>query len=200
MHPGVLFVISAPSGAGKSTLIEMIRPRFPDMLYSISCTTRAPRAHEKEGVQYYFVDKQRFNTMVADGAFLEWKEVHGNLYGTPAAPVRSALKSGRRMILDIDVHGALHVFEKVPESIGIFITVPDVCVLEQRLLSRGSDSKETICTRLNNAPREMKIGEDYPYRILNIDVDQAVEELAAVIKKESDSRGIRSASSGIVRA
>lgn len=191
MHDGALFVISAPSGAGKSTLIEMIRPQFPDMLYSISCTTRAPRVDEEEGVQYYFVDRQRFSDMVADAAFLEWKEVHGNLYGTPAAPVTSALKSGQRMILDIDVQGALQVFEKVEESVGIFITVPDVSILEQRLLDRGSDSQETIRTRLDNAPREIEIGRDYRYQIVNEDLDQAVKDLAAVIRKESDVRGLK---------
>ncbi|MDQ7785594.1 MAG: guanylate kinase [Desulfomonilaceae bacterium] len=185
MARGTLFVISAPSGAGKSTLIEEIRPLFPDMLYSVSCTTRAPRENEQEGVHYYFLDGRRFDALVKAEAFLEWKEVHGNRYGTPAPPVKSALASGRCMVLDIDVQGALQVFEKIDESVGIFITVPSMDVLEQRLRQRGSDSEESIRTRLENAPREMELGAAYEYRIVNDSLEKAVAELAAVIEKES---------------
>ncbi len=188
MAHGILFVISAPSGAGKSTLIEEIRPMFPDLLYSVSCTTRAPRENEKEGVQYYFLDKLRFDSMVKAGEFLEWKEVHGNRYGTPAQPVKSALDSGRCMILDIDVHGAFRVFEKIHRSVGIFITVPDMDVLEARLRQRGSDSEESIRTRLKNAPGEIELGKKYQYQIVNDNLDAAVADLAAVIRKESRCR------------
>lgn len=190
MPQGVLFVISAPSGAGKSTLIERIRPLFPDMLYSISCTTRAPRDYEEDGVQYHFLDDRIFQRMVEDGGFLEWKEVHGNRYGTPMEPVRSALESGRRMILDLDVQGALQVFEKVKESVGVFVTVPDIAMLEQRLRDRGSDSEESIHTRLANAPREIAIGKNYTYQIVNDDLDRAVEELADILRRESSRRGL----------
>ncbi len=184
MPHGKLLVISAPSGAGKSTLIEAIRPMFPDMLYSVSCTTRKPRVNEKEGVHYYFLNEQQFDDMVKDGAFLEWKEVHGNRYGTPAQPVKSAIESGRCMILDIDVQGALQVFEKIDESVGIFITVPDMDVLGKRLRQRGSDSEESIRTRLRNASREIELGGNYRYRIVNDDLDAAVAEMAAVITRE----------------
>ncbi|MFH1116108.1 MAG: guanylate kinase [Pseudomonadota bacterium] len=188
MPNGKLFVISAPSGAGKSTLIEAVRPTFPDMLYSVSCTTRKPRENEKEGAHYYFLDAPRFDDMVRDGAFLEWKEVHGNRYGTPTEPVKSAIGSGRSMILDIDVQGALQVFAKIDESVGIFITVPDMAVLEERLRKRGSDSEESIRIRLGNARREIELGADYRYRIVNDDLDAAVKELAAVIRKELGRR------------
>jgi guanylate kinase len=185
MAHGTLFVISAPSGAGKSTLIEEIRPLFPDVVYSVSCTTRAPRENEKEGVHYYFLDRLQFDTMVKAGGFLEWKEVHGNRYGTPVQPVKDALDSGRCMILDIDVQGALQVFEKIDPSVGIFITVPDMAVLEKRLRQRGSDSEESIRTRLKNAFREIELGKKYRYQIVNDSLDAAVAELAAVIRKES---------------
>jgi len=184
MAHGTLFVISAPSGAGKSTLIEEIRPMFPDMLYSVSCTTRAPRENEKEGVHYYFLDRLQFDNMVKAGGFLEWKEVHGNRYGTPAQPVKNALESGRFMILDIDVQGALQVFDKIDRSVGIFITVPDMDVLEKRLRQRGSDSEESIRTRLMNAPREIELGKNYRYQIINDNLDEAVAALAEVITKE----------------
>jgi len=186
MGKGVLFVISAPSGAGKSTLIDRIRPMFPDMLYSVSCTTRARRGEEKEGVHYYFLDRDRFSTMAANGGFLEWKEVHGNLYGTPAAPVKRALASGRRMILDIDVQGAQEVFGKVPECVGIFVTAPDMKTLEQRLRRRGTDSEESIRTRLENAEHEIRFAQLFDHLIVNDDLDRSVADLAGIIEKESE--------------
>jgi len=186
MARGVLFVISAPSGAGKSTIIDRIRPMFPDMLYSISCTTRAPRNGEQDGVHYFFVEENRFRRMIADSEFLEWKEVHANLYGTPAWPVRNALEAGRRMVLDIDVKGAREVFEKVADSVGIFINAPSMEVLEQRLRLRGTDSDESIRIRLANAVQEMEMGRDFRYQIVNDDLDAAVEELASIIKRESE--------------
>lgn len=185
MGEGVLFVISAPSGAGKSTLIERVRPLFPDMRYSISCTTRPPRSGEENGVHYYFTERKVFEEMIARGDFLEWKEVHGNLYGTPAGPVKQALSQGHRMILDIDVQGALEVFTKVPEAVGIFITVPDLGVLERRLRTRATDSPETIATRLKNAPGEMEIGLSFQHVIVNDRLDAAVEALAKLIRTQS---------------
>ena len=113
MGKGTLFVISAPSGAGKSTLIARIRRIFPHIRYSISCTSRPPRKGETEGVDYYFVSTDKFRMMIERDEFLEWKEVHGNLYGTPVAPVNDALASARPMILDIDVEGAKEVFRKI---------------------------------------------------------------------------------------
>ena len=188
MGEGVLFVVSAPSGAGKSTLIERVRPLFPDMRYSISCTTRSPRSGEVQGVHYYFVERRTFEEMIPRGDFLEWKEVHGNLYGTPAGPVKEALGRGDRMILDIDVHGAQEVFRKVPRAVGIFITVPDLSVLEHRLRTRATDSPETIATRLKNAPGEISIGLTFPYVIVNDNLDTAVEALATIIRGQSRGR------------
>jgi guanylate kinase len=189
MTKGALFVISAPSGAGKSTLIERIRPRFPDMLYSVSCTTRPPRSGEVEGIHYYFLSEERFRDMILRNEFLEWKEVHGNLYGTPAGPVRSALDAGLRMILDIDVQGACDVFARIPEAVGIFINAPDMETLKERLRARGTDPEETISIRLANATEEIAQGCAFPYRIVNDDLDRAVEALAAIIVRHSEGRG-----------
>ncbi|MBM3298654.1 MAG: guanylate kinase [Deltaproteobacteria bacterium] len=196
MGNGVLFVVSAPSGAGKSTLIEQIRPFFPDMLYSISCTTRTPRGSEINGVHYYFVGRDEFFAMVERGEFLEWKEVHTNLYGTPAAPVMEALAQGRRMILDIDVYGAFEVFKRIPESVGIFVAVGDISVLEARLRQRGLDSEESLRIRLRNSPGEMRLGEGFTYQIVNDVLETAVQELVAIIRKESDLRGMPCRSQG----
>ncbi len=185
MCKGRLFVLSAPSGAGKSTLIERIRSVFPDMLYSISCTTRAPRPGEEEGVHYYFMDRNRFTGLADNCGLLEWKEVHGNLYGTPAEPVLKALDQGRHMILDLDVEGAQEVFRKVPSSVGIFVTAPNMEELERRLRARGSDSEESIATRMVNAAKELQAARLFEYTVVNDDLDRAVEELGSIITKES---------------
>lgn|SRR5208283_4556266 len=185
MGKGTLFVISAPSGAGKSTLIARIRQMFPHIRYSISCTSRPPRKGEAEGVDYYFASTDKFRLMILRDEFLEWKEVHGNLYGTPVAPVNECLASARRMILDIDVEGANEVFKKVPGAVGIFITAPSITILEQRLRLRGTDSEQSIRTRMVNAAREMEQAGMFKYQIINDDLEKAVEELAGIISKES---------------
>jgi len=186
MAKGVLFVVVAPSGAGKSTLIDRMRLLFPDMLYSISCTTRSPREGEAHGVHYRFLDREEFKAMIEEGGLLEWKEVHGNLYGTPTAPVMEALDAGARMILDIDVEGAKEVLSKVDRSVGIFINVQTRAVLEQRIRARGADSEESIRTRMINAEREIEQAAEFDYIVINSDLDKAVEELAHIIRKESE--------------
>ena len=186
---GILFVLSAPSGSGKSTLVARIRQVFPDMLYSISCTTRSPRAGETEGVHYHFLGRQQFRQMIEHDQFLEWKEVHSDLYGTPAEPVMQALESGRRMILDIDVKGAGEVFRKVDKAVGVFVSPPDMEVLEQRLRLRGTDSEQSISTRMGNAAKEMNAVSLFRYHIVNDDLDKAVDELASIIRTESAARG-----------
>ena len=186
MRKGVLFVISAPSGAGKSSLIDKIRPLFPDMLYSVSCTTRLPRPNEVEGVHYYFVSRERFQEMIDKRQFLEWKEVHGNRYGTPAQPVIEAIRRGQRMILDIDVQGAAEVFKSFQQAVGIFITAPDLTVLEQRLRTRGTDSEASIRTRMKNAEWELEQAKLFTYGIVNDDLSRAAEQLSSIIVKESE--------------
>jgi guanylate kinase len=185
MKKGTLFVISAPSGAGKSTLIKIIRPMFPDMLYSVSCATRAKRKGEIEGKDYYFVTRHKFQKMIENAEFLEWKLVHGNMYGTPARPVRKAIETGQNMILDIDVEGAKEVFRAFPDAVGIFINAPDMITLEKRLRLRGTESEESIATRLANARRETEMASIFQYQIVNDDLEKAVSDLASVIRNES---------------
>ncbi len=184
MTKGVLFVISAPSGAGKSTIISKIKTIFPDMLYSISCTTRQPRIGEVEGRDYFFVDKDKFRLMAQQESFLEWKEVHGNFYGTPGQPVTKAMNAGRKMILDIDVQGALEVFGKVEEAVGIFVSPPDLDELERRLRQRATDSESSIRERLSNAPKEMALASRFKYQTINRFLHQAVDQLASIIRHE----------------
>lgn len=185
MGKGLLFVLSAPSGAGKSTLIDRIRPLFPEMLYSISCTTRPPRQDERDGVHYYFLKEAQFRKMIREGKFLEWKEVHGRLYGTPAQPVAVALNSGKHMILDIDVEGAKEVFRKLPAAVGIFVSAPDTETLEDRLRLRGTDSEKSIRTRMVNALTEMESAPQFRHRIINDDLETAVRELASIVRQET---------------
>lgn len=181
MSKGKLIVISAPSGAGKSTLIERIRPRFPGLAYSISCTTRAPRGSEQDGVHYHFLSREAFRNMINHDEFLEWKEVHGSLYGTPAGPVRDVIDKGGCMILDIDVQGAKEVFQKVDGAIGIFINAPDLETLIQRLQRRGADSEESIATRMGTARLEIAERDLFRHQIMNDDLERATEELAAIV-------------------
>ena len=182
---GRLFIVSAPSGAGKSTLLKRVRSMFPDMLYSVSCTTRRPRPGESHGVHYFFMDDDQFTRMVREDEFLEWKEVHGNRYGTPAEPVLECLARGGRMILDIDVEGAREVFKKIPDAVGVFVMAPDMETLEQRLRSRGTDSEESLRIRLGNAAKEMESASLFQYRIVNDTLESAVQELSSIITRES---------------
>jgi guanylate kinase len=187
MRKGTLFVISAPSGAGKSTLIERIRPRFPDVAYSISCTTRAPRGSEQDGVHYHFVSREQFKSMIEHDEFLEWKEVHGNLYGTPAGPVRDVIEKGGCMILDIDVQGAREVFKNADSAVGIFINAPDLETLVERLQRRGTDTEESIATRMGNARLEIAARDLFRHQIMNDDLEKATEKLASIIRTELES-------------
>lgn len=186
---GRLFVISAPSGAGKSTLLDHVRKLFPEMLYSISCTTRSPRPGEIDGVHYYFVSETEFREMMQEDRFLECKEVHGNLYGTPVEPIEHAIKAGHSIILDIDVEGAKEVFARMSSAVGIFISAPSPEVLEERLRGRGTDSEESIRLRLRNAAVEMKSAGIFRHQIVNADLAAAVEELAEIIRRELKTSG-----------
>lgn len=185
MSRGKLFVISAPSGAGKSTLIAGILPLFPDMLYSVSCTTRSPRPGEKHGTSYFFLSEAQFKDMIEKDQFLEWKTVHGNFYGTPAPPVQQALREGRRMVLDIDVQGALEVFARIDDAVGIFVEAPNLETLQARLRLRSTETDESMKIRMKNAVSEMSYRDRFAYQIVNDDLNKAINELADVIRRES---------------
>jgi guanylate kinase len=184
MERGELFVLSAPSGTGKTTLIHAMMKGltgFGDIAFSVSHTTRRPRKGEVDGVAYHFVDEARFRQMVAEDRFLEWAEVHGNLYGTSHQEVASRLESGLDVILDIDVQGAEQVLARMPAAHGIFIMPPSYHDLEWRLRRRGLDDPAEISRRLAVSLSEIMCYERYEYVIINDDAARASEILAAII-------------------
>ncbi|MBU3668169.1 MAG: guanylate kinase [Rhodocyclaceae bacterium] len=178
--PGSLFVIAAPSGAGKTTLTRMALAQNPRLALSISTTTRAPRPGECDGVDYHFVSVDAFKQMQTAGEFLESAEVHGNFYGTTCRGIEALLSEDRDVILEIDWQGAQQVRGLYPESVGIFILPPSFDVLERRLQGRGQDSAEVIARRVANAREELQHLDEFPYVIINENLDEALAELLAV--------------------
>ncbi|HEX2439177.1 MAG TPA: guanylate kinase [Methylomirabilota bacterium] len=181
---GTLFVVSAPSGAGKTTLCREMRQRLNDLAYSVSVTTRLPRPAEIAGTDFHFVDEPTFRAMLAGNALAEWATVHGNLYGTPAAPLEAALRDGRDVLLDIDTQGAAQLRARYPEAVLIFIVAPSMAELEQRLRERRSDDGSAIATRLERARLEVPLWRRYDYLIVNRDVKEAMEQLESIIQAE----------------
>lgn len=187
----LFIVMSAPSGCGKSTLIDMLLQEYPDIVYSISCTTRAPRGEEEDGLDYHFLTKERFEELLKENAFLEHAKVHDNYYGTLKAPIVEVLNEGNSMILDIDVQGAAKVREHVkalanndPLKIGyvdIFISPPSVEELRERLERRGTDAPEVIERRLANADGEMARAGEYMFRVTNDDLGVCYKRLCDLI-------------------
>ena len=178
---GKLFVFSGPSGVGKGTLRMRALSDVENLVYSISCTTRAPRTGEHEGVDYWFISKQDFEDKVARGLFLEHAFVHGDFYGTLRENICRETEAGRDVMLEIDVQGALQIRELLPESVLIFVQPPSLEVLEERLRLRGTESEDKITQRLENAKQEMRQASKYDHVIVNDTLEQAAEELRDVI-------------------
>ena len=185
---GVLYVVSAPSGGGKGTLIRRVLAVVPDLSYSVSSTTRAPRNGEVDGREYFFVNRQRFEEMIGEGAFLEWANVHGNLYGTAKSQVIAETKAGVDLVLEVDVQGAESVRKLGLDSVSIFILPPSLETLRQRLIARGADSPEELAVRLSNAPVEVEQYEAFDYVIFNDEIDRASAQLASIISAERARR------------
>lgn len=181
---GSLFVISAPSGAGKTTICQRALESIPDLAYSISHTTRAPRYEEKDGIDYFFVSKDDFDRMRKQGDFLEWAEVHGHHYGTAKKQISECLESGKDILLDIDVQGARLVRDLISDAILIFILPPSWEVLEERLRKRQSDDEEALRLRLANACDEIRAIREYDYIVINNELEEAVRDLAAIVQAE----------------
>ena len=180
-----LFVMSAASGAGKTTLKDKVIGEFPDIVYSISATTRSPREGEVNGVHYFFKTKEEFEQMIKDDALVEYNLVHGNYYGTPKSFVEDMLRQGKRVLFDIDVFGKVNFDKVYPEATGILILPPSEEELERRLRGRGTDSEEVIRLRLENAKKEMEFAKTkgkYEYIIVNDDIEKAANELRTILK------------------
>jgi guanylate kinase len=181
---GKLFVVSGPSGAGKSTVISRVMAARDDVVFSVSATTRTPREGEVDGVNYFFIDRQRFKEMIDNGEFLEYAEYVTNFYGTPRKAVMERLASGLNVILDIEVQGAAQVRERMPEAVTVFLTPPSFKELENRLRNRHQDSEEMIKCRLERAKAEYMAAETYDYIVINEDPDVAACELSSIITAE----------------
>ena len=179
MRQGIALVLSAPSGAGKTTLIRRLAAEFPGIGYSVSCTTRAPREGEVDGRDYIFLSRAAFEERRAAGDFAEWAEVHGNLYGTPLAPVREMLAQGRDILFDIDVQGAAQLRLNLEGACFIFILPPSMAELERRLRLRGQDDEAAIERRLANAQSELREAAWYDALVVNDDLDAAYDRLRA---------------------
>lgn len=179
---GRLFIISAPSGAGKTTLCTRLLEYYPDILYSISYTTRSPRPGETDEEDYHFITREAFLEKQALGYWAEWARVHDHYYGTSAVFLSDSLAKGCNVLMDIDVQGAVQILERFPEAITIFIMPPSMKVLQQRLTRRGTDSRAIIEKRLQNAVREMEQKDLYRHVIVNDNLEVATEELINVVK------------------
>jgi guanylate kinase len=181
---GILFVVSSPSGGGKGTLIQRVLKQVPNLSYSVSYTTRAPRNGEVNGREYFFVTTEQFEKMVAANEFLEWAQVHSKLYGTARQQVVREVSEGRDIILEVDVQGAASVRALLADAVSIFILPPSFEVLKQRLQARGTDSPEELDLRLRNAPGELKDYSAFQYVILNDDLDRAANQMTAIVHAE----------------
>lgn len=178
---GLLIVISAPSGAGKTTLCNDLTRRFPGLRESISYTTRAPRSGEQNGVDYHFVSVERFREMVAQDAFIEWAEVHGNLYGTALDTIEQARKQGIDILLDIDCQGAKTLKARDVQGVFVFVLPPSMAELRRRLESRSSDAREVIERRIARAAEEIREARWYDYIVVNDRLEEAQELLASIV-------------------
>jgi len=172
-----LFVISGPSGVGKGTLVSLVRQIRPDLGLTVSATTRPPRPGEVSDVSYHFLSEEEFSRRVSAGEFLEWAEVHGHRYGTLKDDVDAMLASGRSVVLEIDVQGALKVRKVLPTAVLVFIEPPSLGELERRLRGRGTESEAQIDLRLANARRELELSARYDVRLVNDDRDAAAHRL-----------------------
>ena len=185
---GMLIVVSSPSGGGKGTLIDRVLQTVPDVSYSVSYTTRPPRAGEQNGREYFFVPTADFEEMIRQGEFLEWANVYGHLYGTSSSQVERERAAGRDIILEIDVQGAESVRGLIDDAVTVFILPPSFELLRNRLVARGTDSPEDLERRLSGAPAEVEQYRHFQYLILNDDINRASAQLASVIYAERARR------------
>lgn len=184
MNKGLLVVISAPSGGGKGTILKELFSRDGNLKLSVSATTRRPRPGEKHGEQYYFISREEFESLIAEGKMLEHAEYVGNYYGTPRGPVEEWTAQGKDVILEIEVQGGAQVKRLMPECVSIFILPPSTKVLEERLRGRGTEQESTVQKRLETARREIPQASEYDYVVYNDRLEDAVEDIQAILRAE----------------
>ncbi len=181
---GVLLVVSGPSGAGKGTICNALRKLHPEIRYSISVTTRAPRNQEIDGVNYFFTSVEKFRTMIETDAFLEYAQVYDNYYGTPRKQVLDLVKDGQTVLLEIDIQGAMQVKKQYPQGIFIYVVPPSLQILSHRLYARDTDTQEVIEKRLSKVTNELALAHQYDYIVVNDELNEAVDKVRAIMLAE----------------
>lgn len=181
---GLVIVVSAPSGGGKGTILKELFARNNNLRYSVSATTRSPRPGEKDGEQYYFIDRDKFKAMIDDKEMLEYAEYCDNFYGTPRKPIEELTSLGFDVVLEIEVQGGMQIKKLLPDCVSIFIVPPSMEVLEKRLRGRGTENDETIRKRLETAGKELGYIEQYDYIVVNGELEKAVEDTDTIIRAE----------------
>jgi guanylate kinase len=184
---GRVVVLSGPSAVGKSTLVGCLRERIPELHFSVSATTRAPRPGEVDGVDYYFVTPARFQQLIDEGALLEWAEIHSGLHrsGTPARPIRDATAAGRPVLIEVDLAGARAIKQAMPEAISVFLAPPSWEALEARLVGRGTETPEVIARRLATARTELAAQNDFDEVVVNSQLETACAELVSLLVEQA---------------
>jgi guanylate kinase len=176
-------VLSGPSAVGKSTVVRCLRDRIPDLHFSVSVTTRAPRPGEVDGVDYTFISSERFQQLIDDGLLLEWAEIHGGLHrsGTPAQPIRDATGAGHPVLIEVDLAGARSVKEAMPEALTVFLAPPSWEALESRLTGRGTETPEVMDRRLATARAELAVQDEFDHVVVNSQLESACAELVSLL-------------------
>src|SRR5690554_6560825 len=188
MSKGLLIVLSGPSGVGKGTVCTSLRKCNPDIVYSVSATTRSPREGERDGVNYFYKSQDQFRLMIEHDDLLEWAEYVGNYYGTPRSFVNETIHSGKDIILEIEVKGALQVRERFPEGVFIFLLPPSLEELQSRITNRGTESDHMIRERMDVAIDELRLLEQYDYAVVNDEISSACNTIQAIITAEHAKR------------
>jgi guanylate kinase len=184
---GRVVVLSGPSAVGKSTLVRCLRERIPELHFSVSATTRAPRPGEVDGVDYHFVTPARFQQLIDEGALLEWAEIHSGLHrsGTPARPIRDAAAAGHPVLIEVDLAGARAIKQAMPEAISVFLAPPNWEALEARLVGRGTETAEVIARRLATARKELAAQDDFDEVVVNSQLESACAELVSLLVEQA---------------
>ena len=187
MEKGGIYILSGPSGCGKNTVYEGLRALDPDIVQTVSATTRKPRPGERNGVDYYFITVPEFKRRIDNGEFVEYVTYGGNCYGTLKSEVQRLTEMGKTVVLVIEVRGALNIKQMFPSSVSVFIEPPSTEELIRRINKRGDNSKAEIALRMNIADEEMTYRDKYDYRVVNDDLETCVKEIYSIMKKENDS-------------
>ena len=185
LHRTCPVVLSAPSGAGKTTIAQAVVEGSEDVVFSVSATTRPARSHEVDGVDYHFLSETDFRAMIEADEFIEWAEVHGQLYGTSRQALQAALDDGRFLILDIDVQGAMQMRERVQDVVLVFVLPPSADALVERLTERGTEGEDTVARRIENARGELEQASRFDYIVVNDDLEQAIDAVRSIVSAES---------------